>query len=295
MATHNKQQGRWYVKRGDRIQGPFPNQLISRYLILGRMDLDTEVSPDQVNWVPVRQYKALVPDVVLNTHTPEGRKALMLARVREDERSSRENESAGDSRDERRVNEDEIMQLHRQLRDDLLQRYRSQPQLTRRNLAVVVSLVAVLMLALLFYRPSDQGQGADCNAPAEPGVNWSGCNKQGASLVAQDLSSAVLESTALNGADFTRSRLDNANLSYADLSQSELVQASLRDASLVGANLRKANLQGTQLQNANLAYAELEGARLEGAALDNARFDNAIWINGQHCLPGSLGACLLPK
>ena len=33
---------RWYVRHGERIQGPFPIQLFSRYLILGRMQLFTE-------------------------------------------------------------------------------------------------------------------------------------------------------------------------------------------------------------------------------------------------------------
>ncbi len=296
MATQNKQQGRWYVRRGDRVQGPFPNQLISRYLILGRMDLDTEVSSDQIHWAPVRQFKALVPEVVLNANTPEGRKALMLARVREDERRAREAESTDNpDQPERRMDEDQIMQLHRQLRDDLLGRYRSQPTITRRNLAVLLSLLAVLVLGLLFYRPTQVADGVDCAAPPAPGVNWSGCNKQGASLAGQDMSGAMLKSSGLSGADFTRSRLDGSDLSYADLDQSQLAQASLRNSSLVGANLRKANLQGAQLSGANLAYAELEGARLDGAVLDNARFDNAIWVNGQQCLPGSRGACLLPK
>lgn len=79
MGNKDKTKGRWYVKKGDIIQGPFPNQLISSYLILGRFELDTEISQDKKNWAPVRDFKALVPDVVLNAHTSEGAKALMLA------------------------------------------------------------------------------------------------------------------------------------------------------------------------------------------------------------------------
>jgi len=295
MAVQQKHQGRWYIRHGEKIQGPFPNQLISRYLILGRIQLDTEVSQDQENWAPVSEFSALIPDEVLNANTPEGQKALMLARIREDERSARAAEEAALEASERRVDEDQIIRLHRQLRDDVLSRYRSRPEITRRNIVLVLLVAAVLLLGLLFYRPVDTSRGADCSAPPQQGINWSACNKQGLSLSGIDMSGAKFESTQLNGADFTRSRLDNSDFSYANLSQAEMQQASLRNASLVGANLRMANLQGAVLTDANLAYAELEGARLEGAVLDNARFDNAIWINGKHCLPGSLGACLLPK
>jgi hypothetical protein len=295
MTTQPKHQGRWYVRHGEQIQGPFPNQLISRYLILGRMDLETQVSQDQAHWAAVKEFQALVPDVVLNAHTPEGHKALMLARIREDERSARSVEIALDEHEDRRVDEDQIIKLHRQLRDDVLKRYRSQPELTRRNIAVVMGLAVLLLIALLLNRPEDSGVGADCGGLARPGVNWSACNKQGVSLTGIDLSGSIFKSTQLSGADFTRSRLDSSDLSYANLSQAELQQASFRQASMVGANLRLANLQGAVLQGADLSFAELDGARLEGAVLDGARLDHAIWINGEQCLPGSLGACLLPK
>jgi len=29
--------GRWYIKQGESVQGPFPNKLIGTYLILGRI------------------------------------------------------------------------------------------------------------------------------------------------------------------------------------------------------------------------------------------------------------------
>ena len=294
MAHKDHSKGRWYIRKGEQIQGPFPNQLISRYLILGRMDLDTEISHDQENWTPVKEYKALVPEVVLNAHTPEGHKALMLARIREDERRARDSAGIEGSTD-RRVDEDQIIKLHRQLRDDILKRYRARPEITRRNILVIVSLAFIFFIALFIYRPGDSESGADCTALAKPGVNWSACNKQGQSLTGLDLSASVFKATRLNGVDFSRSRLDDSDLSYSNLSQADLQQTTLRNVSLLGANLRKANLQGADLSGADLSYAELEGARLEGAVLDNARFDRAFWLNGEQCLPKSIGACLLPK
>ena len=91
MIKSNK--GCWYIKRGEKIQGPFPNKLIGRFLILGRITQDTLVSQDQNNWSEVSQYPAMVPEVVKEAGTPQGDRALMLARIREDERSSAGNQN----------------------------------------------------------------------------------------------------------------------------------------------------------------------------------------------------------
>jgi hypothetical protein len=290
MTFNKSNKGRWFIKHNDKVRGPFPNQLISSNLILGRINLNTLISQDEKNWSPVKDYKALVPDVVLNAHSPEGAKALMLARVREDERRSTTDEQESD---DRRVDEDQIIKLHRQLRDDVLKRYHNKPQNKTRNIAIILAIVAAFLLAFLFYQPSIKRVGADCDLAASPGVNWSSCNKQGQNLAGLDLSSSQFKATQLNGADFSRSRLDHSDLSYASLFHAEMQQSSLQSAQLKGTNLRQANLQGANLQDADLSYAELVGAKLDGAVLINTRFDNAIWINGQQCLPGSVGACLL--
>ena len=293
MGTKNK--GRWYVRVRDKIHGPFPNQLIGSYLILGRIDLQTEVSQDKKNWIAVKSYKALVPDVVLNAHTPEGAKALMLARVREDERRAKA-EQAMDDMDERRVaDEDKIIKLHRQLRDDVLNRYHKAPNKNVRNMLVIALLVVLFIAAFVLYQPSDIQSSVDCNAPAQTGINWSECNKQGQNFAGMDLSVSIFKGAQLNGADFSRARLDDSDFSYASLFHAQMQQSSLQNALLIGANLRQVNLSSANLQGADMSYAELVGARLEGALLTNTRLDYALWVNGKTCLPGSIGACLQPK
>ncbi len=289
MAQADSHKGRWYIKKDGKVLGPFPNRLVSSYLILGRIDLQTEVSQDQTHWTAIKQYSALVPEVVLNAGTPAGDKALMLARVREDERSARQQ----DKNIERRVDEDQIIKLHRQLRDDVLKSYHHKPLASAKWIIIVLLLFVLLMLAVLWLNPNNQKSSADCNQAAAAGVNWSFCRKQGQSLAAMDLSSANFNSTQFQAADFSRSKLKNADLSYADLSQAMLTQANLQGAKLRGANLRQANLQGATLVGADLAYAELLGAKLEDANLKGADLSNAIWLNGQVCLNGSIGACLL--
>lgn len=292
MRTKNK--GRWYLRVKNKVHGPFPNQLIGSYLILGRINLETEISQDEENWSAVKNYKALVPEVVLNAHTQEGAKALMLARVREDERRSKASKNEVD--DERRLeDENQVIKLHRQLRDDILIRYRKDPGKKTRNIALIILSVVLFIIVFIIYQPSDSTAGADCDALPQAGVNWSACNKQGQNFAGLNLQSAQFKSTQFNGTDFSRARLDHADISYANLFQAQLQQSSLQDAILIGANLRQANLHSANLQGADLSYAELVGAKLDAALLTNTRFDHALWVNGKTCLPGSIGACLQPK
>lgn len=291
MQVKNK--GRWYIRSKEQIKGPFPNQLISSYLILGRITLETEVSQDEINWAPVSNYKAMVPEVVLNAHTPEGARALMMARVREDERRAK---AQGSVEEERRLeDENQLIKLHRQLRDDVLARYNQTSGKKNRNIAMVVLMVVLFVALIVFYQPGDVVSGADCTALAKSGVNWSACNKQGQNFAGMDLSGSSLKGTKLNGADFSRTRLDASDLSYASLFHAQMIQSSLQNAVLKGANLRQADLRSANLQGADLSYSELVGTRLEGATLIGARFDHALWVNGQVCLAGSIGACLLAK
>jgi len=284
--------GRWFIKQGESVQGPFPNKLIGSYLILGRITLDTPVSQDKNNWAPVKSYPAMVPEVVKEAGTPQGDKALMLARIREDERSS---ESGGaDDYEDRRVDEEEVMQLHRHIRDDVLHQHNVRPE---KRLIYVSLLVLVTLGSIGFYLTSLNGNEtrlADCNAPARPGINWSGCNKQGDVLRNRNLANANFRSARLDSIDLSHSNLMQADLAYANLSQALLVASQLQEANLKGANLRQANLQQADLTSANLSYAELVGAQLQGADLKRAVFDHAIWVNGEQCLAGSVGGCLLP-
>ncbi len=289
MIKSNK--GRWYIKQGESVQGPFPNKLIGSYLILGRITLDTLVSQDKSNWSPVSHFSAIVPEVVKESGTVQGDRALMLARIREDERSS--DIDVNNDVDDRREDEEQLMQLHRQIRDDVMKGYGAKSHYR----IIYMGMFGFLLLILIgFYISGGNGdiRLADCDVSAEPGINWSACNKQGETLRNHDLRRVNFQSAKLQMADLSAALLQGANLSYADLSQSILISAQLQNSNLKGANLRKANLQGADLSAADLSYAELVGSQLQGTNLSQAIFDHAIWINGQKCLAGSVGACLLP-
>ncbi|VAW59288.1 Pentapeptide repeat family protein [hydrothermal vent metagenome] len=290
MSSSNK--GRWYIKLGETVQGPFPNQLIGRYLILGRITQDMLVSQDKEHWAAIKSYPAMVPEVLKEAGTPQGDRALMLARIREDERSSQK-KNQNDDAVERRDEEDQLIELHRQMRDDVLNQYNKKP----RKKIIYYSLAGLVLLTLVGFfiagQSTDDIQRADCNALAQPGVNWSGCNRQGEALRNSDLKKADLRSAILHSVDLSSAQLQQADLAYADLSRSILISAQLQNSNLKGANLRRANLRGADLTSANLSYAELVGSQLQDAILKQAIFDHAIWVNGETCLPGSVGECLI--
>jgi len=285
--------GRWYIKQGDSVQGPFPNKLIGSYLVLGRMTQETLVSQDKVHWSAVKNFPAIVPEVVKESGTPQGDRALMLARIREDERSS-QSEADDELHDDRRVDEEEVMQLHRQIRDDVLQRYSERPKKLRVYFSVLALVTIVAAGFYLTTKNNNDARLADCNASAKPGINWSGCNKQGEVLRSRNLTEVNFRSAKLDSIDLSNAILSRADLAYASLSKANLTATQLQGSNMKGANLRQANLQRANLSRANLSYAELVGAQLQGADLSKAIFDHAIWVNGEQCMIGSVGACLLP-
>lgn len=283
--------GRWYLQHNNKVQGPFPNKLIGSYLILGRINLDTLISQDKKNWSSVSNYSAMVPDVVKEAGTKQGDRALMLARIREDERSSAKPDD--ENIDERREDEEQLMQLHRQMRDDVYKTRQFKPQ--KKLIYIGVSGLLVLMLGGFYFSQSSQNiKLADCNASAKPSINWSGCNKQGENLRNRNLQQINFRGAKLQNADLSGAQLQASDLAYANMSQSILISAQLQNSNLKGANLRRANLQSANLSGANFSYAELVGSQLQGANLTQAIFDHAIWVNGETCLSGSVGACLLP-
>jgi len=91
----------WYTRRDKEIRGPFPAGLITRYILLGRIQDTDELSVDQVTWQQVNSFPELIPEELkADLSVPENMENLRIARLREDERENR------DRRSQRTVNED---------------------------------------------------------------------------------------------------------------------------------------------------------------------------------------------
>ncbi len=283
--THN-----WYIRRGKEVRGPFPAGLISRYLLVGRVHGNDEVSHDRSEWRILSQVPELVPEIMrLAQEHPDDeqiRQQLEAARRWADER--RDPHPAGS--EERRHGESMEVLGHR---DSISQRRGlGAGQRVKPSAYLLVLTIAVVVVAIPFLIPSGPAASdPDCNAPPAPAVNWANCPLRGVDLANRDLSHAILRNADLTGAVLRASNLAEADLAYADLTVANLRGANLNQAHMKGANLRNADLTSARLSGADLSYADLTAAQLEGVDLSAALLDHAIVGEGVICLPGSVGEC----
>lgn len=158
---------------------------------------------------------------------------------------------------------------------------------------------AVWMTILFLSVPA---LAADCNAPAEPRVDWQRCYHDERDMSGVDLTAARvrdgsfqranLRGAVLAGVDGYRSRYVSASMVGARLDGGQFVEADFTKADLRGASLHNADLRRAKFFRANLRGADLSGAKIAGTDLLNADLSGAKWIDGlRHCAEGSVGQC----
>lgn len=79
-------QQQWYTRRDGVIRGPFAAQHITRYILLGRIRLEDELSRDSESWSPAGQLTSLLPEELLNLSGWDDYQKLVVARLQADER-----------------------------------------------------------------------------------------------------------------------------------------------------------------------------------------------------------------
>jgi hypothetical protein len=295
----------WYIRRGEQIQGPFPAGLVRRYVLLGRINDNDELSTDRQSWAPLLSF----PDLAEPGDEAEGddgawARERQQAQLRwEDERSGLERRADGATRDadgsspERRGGDRRQPDTGPRSRRLRPRRASGTAQGTGREryvlrwLGLGAFIAALILLAVLFpdRYPTDASQ---CGAPPQPQIDWSDCRLDGARLAEADLQGANLRAASLIGAAMQRVDLSASDVSYANFSMADLGGSKLRGATMVGASMRGTVLAGANLEGANLSYAILAGADLGGANLKDARLDHAIWLDNRVCGAGSVGRCL---
>lgn len=301
MNAEKTQRRRWYTRRNGVERGPYPEKLISRYILLGRIHPEDEVRHEAGEWKKLCQLPYLIPDVMKLPPSAENRQKLLMARMREDERKP------GDRRDrqarapagvlerrsgkDRRQPETDTLLRHRQLKFQVAHTVRRSTRLYRYPVVVMLLVFAGLFFSYLGETMQAEPGMPDCSATPRPGVNWDHCNLTGLQARGVQLTGAQMSNSRLDSAQLQSAELVGANLEYSSLNLSNLQQADLSHSSLVGAMLRGADLRNATLENANLAYANLSGAQIEGADFSGAVLDNAIWVDQQTCAPGSIGIC----
>lgn len=288
----------WYVRRKPVVRGPYPPGQISREILLGRIRDDDELSHDQAHWKPLAALPHLIPEVMRNADSPQGRQRLMLARLREDERmhdrrggpAHHQNSSERRAGDRRNVESLEVVN-----RRDTRVRWAEEAPAEDRNYlvpaAVIFTVILILVMTFVLYRPAPTGSSRNCEAPPAPAVNWNGCSLLGRQLAGVNLRDADLGNVQLLSANLDSANLTRADLRYADLSGARLTRATLRGANGVGAILRGVDLVQADLRDADLEFADFQSATISGTQLAGARLGKAIWIDGRICAVDSVGAC----
>ncbi len=292
----------WCTRRNGCVRGPFPQAQISQNILLGRIRTDDELSLDRESWTPVRELPHLIPDVMKDIDTEEGRQRLQEARIRADERrhnerrrgSERMRADSGERREgfDRRQAETADIVHQRDVRRrvvDIAPSIDDSP--CGRQCKIALAIIGLLTIVFVVFTPDAPETRPDCSAPAAPQVNWSNCKMPGLAAEQANLRGAQVRNMDLTSARLVGANLIGSDLAYTFLNAADLRQADLSNARMTGAGLRAADLRGTRLAGADLSYADLREARLEGAVLAETRFDNAIWTDGRTCKPGSVGQC----
>ncbi len=289
----------WYFKQVQEIKGPFPSGSIRRFLILGRLSLDTEVSENGQTWMPLSEVAELMP--------PEFRKALKTGHLgdfqslvlREDERKGHDrrrrgsdNSGVGQPRQvERRQPESDQVQRYRKAKTELRKLERSKLRIPISSFLVAATLILAAIGYGIHIGGSDSSPEPDCVALPAPGIDWRNCQLRGLNAQNSDLRGAILLNAALEGSVLTGSRLDDADLRYADLTAADLSFSELGWARMKGSSLRDADLSYADFSGVDLSFADLTGANVAGAVFQGTKLDHAIWTDGRTCQEGSTGSC----
>ena len=152
----------WYTRREKEIRGPFPAGLITRYILLGRIREDDQLSVDQLSWQLVNEVSELIPEELkLDLSLPENQEKLRIARLREDEREAsdrrgkqltNDNETNLKQRSgmERRKTETDDVKRHREIKDQLLVSLRKKSRESYVSRFVWLTFVLTLIAFFVF-------------------------------------------------------------------------------------------------------------------------------------------------
>lgn len=293
----------WYARRAGEVSGPFPIGLIRRFVLLGRLQLNDEVSPDKEYWKKIKNVSEVIPEEMRDLKTEEDRMRLVLAQIHENDRG-RDRSLEGEkpylgrrSPEDRRSPEMQEILTRRQARNQIDNSKKSRKNKLLSILFLATLLVLIIGGGVYVYTqlPEQKIQKVHCDAPATPGVNWSYCKKEGTVLIAKKLDGAILNSTDMHSANLRGSSFRKSDLSYIILSAADLSYTDFQQATLVGASFRGADLSFARLNGADLSFANLRSANLGGASLEGAKLGNAIWVDGSVCAEGSVGSCIMTR
>ena len=222
----------WYLKKGDKVFGPFASVKVRSFLMEGRIDLRDEVSLDKRNW----SYLLSQPEVV-------------PLQMRDPDAFSKQETS-----DELDPGKKGSLWL---------------PILI--VIILLAGGIAVSMksrhqeTANLPDCGAEPAPGIIWNSCNKRSMRAENVNLDG--LVATNV---VLNQARMSGSSFQNAILRYAQFENADLSYADFSGASLKGANLHGADLSNAVLNDADLRYADLSEARLGGVQIKNAQLGSA-------------------------
>lgn len=293
----------WYTRNKSGVKGPFTTGMLQRFVLIGRLNMDDQVSQDKKEWHTVKSTRSVIPEEMRDIKTDDDRQRLLQAQLREDERSKdRRRAELGEfqgrrDKNDRRTSEDIHMRAHRESRNEVVDHYvqSSTPWISRLTLGFMLTGLLIVAIYVFVEQGENESSVSDCSHVPAAGVNWENCQFEGAQLTKQNLQKSRMRNINFSASNLTGTSFRESDLAYASFAISHLLGADMSKAILKGANLKNSDLRQVNFTGADLSYADLRGATIRGADFKDAILYKTIWINGRVCSADSIGICTQVK
>ena len=162
MNSRDKQKKQlWYVRRGSEMMGPYPAGMITRYILLGRIQESDEVSCGDNVWHKVTDVQELVPEVMQTSmDDPMSRQRLMAAKRWADERTKGDRrllmKTIGTDRrtDDRRASTVDVVQPRENAEDQINEQIEVKEKDRQIGKIIVISVVVAVVIAMYLLNSS---------------------------------------------------------------------------------------------------------------------------------------------
>ena len=145
----------WYTRREGVVRGPFSAENITRYILLGRICLDDELSQDHEAWLPANECSSMLPGELSRLSGWDDYQCLVAARLKADERKAERRCQNCSNREkchaEKRQGPDRRSDNHEVSVSQLLNGASTTQPTARQQPALLRTLLLALLLSLTMF------------------------------------------------------------------------------------------------------------------------------------------------
>ena len=267
----------WYLKKNNKITGPFAKGLIQQYIILGRIHANDLVSQNKESWRKVSSIADLIPDQIKYKNEKNYTERLKAAKRWADDRGDARGEIKESFNQRKNVTH---IAIH---------------TLGLKTLTFFILLLTLGLGAAFYFTPENQAELVNCQLKPVPSIILDGCDLSGKNFANLDMQYTSLKNTQMIKTNLNQAILSHSQMQYSQLDKSNLSGAKLNNADLTAVSLTESVLHNTDLSYANLSYANLKGAKAKDVKLKGTILSKTVWFNGKICASTSIGRCLISK